>query len=182
MSRIGKKEITLPSDVSVKVEGTKVTVSGPKGTLSQNVDRNIIVKVDGNTVSLTRLNELNETKAKHGLYRSLINNMVEGVTKGFSKKLVVNGVGFKVSMQGKKLVMNLGFSHPVEMEQPEGITIQTPSATEIVVSGIDKQAVGQIAAQIRDLRPVEPYHGYGIKYDDEVVIRKVGKTSGKGKK
>lgn len=182
MSRIGKKEITLPSDVSVKVEGTKVTVSGPKGTLSQNVDRNIIVKVDGNTVSLTRLNELNETKAKHGLYRSLINNMVEGVTKGFSKKLVVNGVGFKVSMQGKKLVMNLGFSHPVEMKQPEGITIQTPSATEIVVSGIDKQAVGQIAAQIRDLRPVEPYHGYGIKYDDEVVIRKVGKTSGKGKK
>lgn len=182
MSRIGRKEIILPNGVSVEVNGTHVAVNGPKGKLTQEVDRHIVVKVEENKVHLTRLNETNETKAMHGLYRALIHNMVEGVSKGYSKKLEIKGVGFKANMQGHKLVLNVGLSHPVEVIAPEGITISTPSITEITVSGIDKQAVGQVASNIRDIKPVEPYHGYGVRYTDEVVIKKVGKTSGKGKK
>lgn len=182
MSRIGKKMITLPQGVNVVVNGLQVTVNGPKGTLSQEIDKQILVKVEGNIVHLTRTNETTDAKAKHGLYRALINNMVEGVTHGFSKKLEINGVGYKAVKQGKKLVLNLGHSHNIEIEEAPGITITCPSQTEIVISGIDKQMVGQIASNIRDLRKVEPYHAYGVKYADEVVIRKVGKAAAKGKK
>ena len=179
MSRIGRKIITLPQGVTVNVDGLTVKVAGPKGNLSQVIDKQIVVKQEANNVVVERLNETSDAKAKHGLYRTLINNMVVGVSQGFSKKLDVKGVGYKVSKQGTKLVMNLGLSHPVELEEVEGITITTPSQAEIVVSGIDKQLVGQVAAKIKGFRPVEPYHGYGIKYFDEVVIKKVGKTAGK---
>ena len=182
MSRIGRKEILLPQGVTVEVKDNLVIVSGPKGKLEQEIDNQIVVKVEDGKVHLTRLNETNDAKAKHGLYRALINNMAHGVSNGFSKKLVINGVGYKANKQGNKLVLNLGLSHPVEVVEEEHIKLECPSATEIVVSGIHKQAVGQFASRIRDLRPVEPYHAYGIKYDDEVVIRKVGKTAGKGKK
>lgn len=179
MSRIGRKIITLPQGVSVEVNGLTVNVSGPKGKLSQVIDKQIIVKQENGTVLLERLNETSDAKAKHGLYRTLISNMVTGVSEGFIKKLDVKGVGYKVSMQGNKLVMNLGLSHPVELEVVDGISIATPTQAEIVVSGIDKQLVGQVAAKIKGFRPVEPYHGYGIKYSNEVVIKKVGKTAGK---
>lgn len=182
MSRIGKKIITIPQGVNVEVKDLTVTVSGPKGKLSQEIDKQIIVKNENGTVSLTRTNETSDARAKHGLYRALINNMVIGVSQGFSKKLEVKGVGYKVVKQGNKLVMNLGLSHNIEVAEVEGISITCPTQNEIVVSGIDKQLVGQIASMIRDFRPVEPYHGYGIRYADEVVIKKVGKTAGKGKK
>ena len=182
MSRIGRKEILLPQGVTVEVNKNLVVVNGPKGKLEQQIDNNIVVKVEDNKVALTRLNETNEVRAKHGLYRALINNMVTGVSQGFSKKLVINGVGYKANKQGTKLVLNIGLSHNIEVEEENGIKIECPTATEIVISGIDKQVVGQFAAKIRDLKPVEPYHAYGIRYDDEVVIRKVGKTAGKGKK
>ena len=182
MSRIGRKEIILPQGVTVEVNKNLVVVNGPKGKLEQEIDNQIVVKVEDGKVSLTRLNETNDARAKHGLYRALINNMVVGVSQGFSKKLVINGVGYKASKQGTKLVLNIGLSHNIEIEEENGIKIECPTATEIVISGIDKQVVGQCAAKIRDLKPVEPYHAYGIRYSDEVVIRKVGKTAGKGKK
>ena len=182
MSRIGRKHIDLPAGVELTQKDGVVTVKGPKGTLTENVDRLITVKVDGNKVELTRANEENETKAKHGLYRALINNMVTGVTHGFEKKLVINGVGYKVLKQGNKLVLNVGYSHTIDIPEEEGITFECPSQTEIVVKGIDKQKVGQVASKIRDLRKVEPYHAYGIRYSDEVVVRKVGKAAGKGGK
>ncbi len=179
MSRIGRKIITLPQGVTVNIDGLTVNVSGPKGQLSQVIDKQIIVKQDNGKVLLERLNETSDAKAKHGLYRTLVNNMIVGVSEGFSKKLDVKGVGYKVSKQGNKLVMALGLSHPVELEEVEGITITTPTQSEIIVSGIDKQLVGQVAAIIKGFRPVEPYHGYGIKYSNEVIIKKVGKTAGK---
>lgn len=179
MSRIGRKIITLPQGVKVNVEDLTVNVSGPKGQLSQIIDKQIVVKQDNDTIVLERLNETNDARAKHGLYRTLINNMIIGVNEGFSKKLEVKGVGYRVSKQGNKLVMALGLSHTVEVEEIDGITITTPTQSEIVVSGIDKQLVGQVAAKIKGFRPVEPYHGYGIRYSDEIVIRKVGKTAGK---
>ena len=182
MSRIGRKHIDLPAGVELTQNDGVVTVKGPKGTLSQEVDKLITVNVEGNKVELTRANEQNETKAKHGLYRALIANMVTGVTTGFEKKLVINGVGYKALKQGNKLVLNLGYSHNIEIVEEEGITIECPTALEIVVKGIDKQRVGAVASKIRDLRKVEPYHAYGVRYADEVVIRKVGKTAGKGKK
>lgn len=182
MSRIGRKHIDLPAGVELTQNGDVVTVKGPKGTLSQQIDKNISVKVDGNKVELTRANEENETKAKHGLYRALINNMVTGVTHGYEKRLVINGVGYKAAKQGNKLVLNLGYSHTVETSEEDGITFECPSQTEIVVRGIDKQKVGQVASKIRDFRKVEPYHAYGVRYSDEVVIRKVGKAAGKGAK
>lgn len=182
MSRIGRKHIDLPAGVELTQNNGVVTVKGPKGTLTENVDRLITVKVDGNKVELTRANEENETKAKHGLYRALINNMVIGVTKGFERKLIINGVGYKVLKQGNKLVLNVGYSHTIDIPEEEGITFECPSQLEIVVKGIDKQKVGQVASKIRDLRKVEPYHAYGIRYSDEVVIRKVGKAAGKGAK
>ena len=179
MSRIGRKHIDLPAGVELTQKDGVVTVKGPKGTLTENVDRLITVKVDGNKVELTRANEENETKAKHGLYRALLNNMVTGVTHGFEKKLVINGVGYKAQKQGNKVVLNVGFSHPVEVQEIAGITLECPDATTIVVKGISNEAVGQFAAMVRGIRPVEPYHAYGIRYSDEVVIKKVGKVSGK---
>jgi len=182
MSRIGRKIITLPKGVNVVVNDSVVSVNGPKGKLSQEIDKQILVKVEGDTVHLTRTNETTDARAKHGLYRALINNMVNGVAHGYTKKLEINGVGYKATKQGKKLILNLGHSHNIEVEEVEGITITCPTITEILISGIDKQLVGQIASNIRDLRKVEPYHAYGVKYADEVVIRKVGKAAAKGKK
>ena len=149
------------------------------GELKQDYKKSINVAVENNEVVVTRTSEDKEVKALHGLYRALISNMVEGVTKGFSKSLTVKGVGYKVAKQGKKLVMNIGYSHPVEIEEPDGITFECPSITEIVVKGIDKDAVGQIAATIKAARKVEPYHGYGIRYTSEFVQLKEGKKAGK---
>ena len=178
MSRIGNAHIELPAGVTVEAKDNVITVKGPKGTLTQAYDKVITPVVEGNVVKFTRANELGTTKAKHGLYRALTANMVKGVTEGFKKTLIVNGVGWKVSMQGNKLVMNVGFSHPVEIQAIEGITIDCPSQTEININGIDKEKVGQFAAMVRGVREPEPYHGYGIRYSDEVIERKVGKAAG----
>ena len=178
MSRIGNAVINLPAGVTVEAKDKVITVKGPKGTLTQAYDPVISLTVENNTVKFTRANEQGPTKAKHGLYRALTANMVKGVTEGFKKTLIVNGVGWKVAKQGKKLVMNVGFSHPVELEEIEGISIECPSQTEIVVNGIDKEKVGQFAAVVRSVREPEPYHGYGIRYSDEVIERKVGKAAG----
>lgn len=178
MSRIGNAIINLPAGVTVEAKDKVITVKGPKGTLTQSYDTVITPVVEGNTVKFVRANELATTKAKHGLYRALTANMVKGVTEGFKKTLIVNGVGWKVAKQGKKLVMNIGFSHPVEVEEIEGIAIECPSQTEIVISGIDKEKVGQFSAVVRGFREPEPYHGYGIRYSDEVIDRKVGKAAG----
>lgn len=179
MSRIGKKPIAIPAGVEVKVDGNSVTVKGPKGTLTQEFNPNMEIKVEGNEVTVARPNDEKENRALHGLTRSLLANMVEGVTDGFKKVLDVNGVGYRVQKQGKSLVMNLGFSHQVTMDEIEGITIECPSANQIVISGPDKQKVGQFAAEVREKRPPEPYKGKGIKYADEVIRRKEGKA-GKG--
>ncbi len=181
MSRIGRNPITLPEGVKAVVEGNKITVTGPLGTLSQNFD-SVNVNVENNVITLTRSSEENDVKAKHGLYRALIANMVTGVKEGFVKNLQIKGVGYKASKSGNKLMLNLGFSHPIEVVEPEGIKIECPTANDIKISGIDKQKVGQVALNIRDLRPVEPYHGYGVRYENEVVILKQGKAAGKGKK
>lgn len=182
MSRIGKELIVMPAGVTAKFENDTLTVTGPKGTLTQVVDSVIKVNIDGQNLSFEIAKETPTSNAKHGLYRALAHNMVVGVHDGFTKALQIAGVGYKASVSGNKLVMNLGLSHPVEVEIPEGLNVACPSATDVVITGIDKQKVGQFASKIRDLRPVEPYHGYGIKYADEVVVRKVGKTAGKGKK
>ncbi len=179
MSRIGKMPIVIPQGVEISIDNNLVTVKGPKGTLSQQVGKDINVKIENNEVILTRDSDQKEARAQHGLYRALINNMVVGVTKGFEKALVINGVGYKAQMQGKKLVLNIGYSHPVEFEPPAGITIECPSLTEVVVKGHDKTVVGQVAANIRAKRVVEPYHAYGIRYKDEYVAMKEGKTAGK---
>ncbi len=182
MSRIGKKVIVMPAGVTAKFENEILTVNGPKGTLSQQIDKAIEAKIEGQELSFVIAKETSSSNAKHGLYRALAHNMVVGVSEGFKKSLIISGVGYKASVSGNKLVMNLGFSHPVEVEIPADLQVSTPSATEIVVSGIDKQKVGQFASNIKSIRPVEPYHGYGVRYADQVVIRKVGKTAGKGKK
>ena len=178
MSRIGNALINIPAGVTVDISGNVITVKGPKGTLTQAYDPIITPAVEGNVLKFTRANEQGPTKAKHGLYRALAANMIKGVTEGFKKTLIVNGVGWKVAKQGKKVVMNIGFSHPVEVEEIEGVTMECPSQTEIVVSGIDKEKVGQFAAMVRGIREPEPYHGYGIRYSDEVIERKVGKAAG----
>ena len=178
MSRIGNAIITIPAGVTVDAKDGVITVKGPKGTLTQVYDPIITLTVEGNVAKFTRANELNTTKAKHGLYRALCANMVKGVTEGFKKNLIVNGVGWKVAKQGKKVTLNVGFSHPVEIEEIEGIALDCPSQTEIIVSGIDKEKVGQFAAMVRGIREPEPYHGYGIRYSDEVIERKVGKAAG----
>ena len=178
MSRIGNAPVIIPAGVTVETANNVLTVKGPKGTLTQAYDPIITIKVEGANVVLTRANDLGPTKAKHGLYRALCFNMVKGVTEGFKKTLVVNGVGWKVAKQGKKVVLNVGFSHPVEIEEIDGITLDCPSITEIVVSGIDKEKVGQYSAMVRGIREPEPYHGYGIRYSDEVIERKVGKAAG----
>ena len=178
MSRIGNAQIVLPQGVTFEVNGNVFTVKGPKGTLSQDFDTVITPNVEGNVIKFTRANELATTKAKHGLYRALCANMVKGVTEGFTKTLIVHGVGWKVAKQGNKLVMNIGFSHPVEVEEVEGVKVECPSQTEIVISGISKEKVGQFSAMVRGYREPEPYHGYGIRYSDEVIERKVGKAAG----
>ena len=178
MSRIGNAIINIPAGVTVDINANVITVKGPKGTLSQAYDPIITPVIEGNVLKFTRANDQGPTKAKHGLYRALTANMVKGVTEGYKKTLIVNGVGWKVAKQGKKLVMNVGFSHPVEMEEVEGIAIDCPSQTEITISGIDKDKVGQFAAIVRGVREPEPYHGYGIRYSDEVIERKVGKAAG----
>lgn len=180
MSRIGRMHITVPAGVTVDYKDNLVTVKGPKGTLTQKIATHAIdVKVDGNIVTLERHNELKETKSMHGLYRMLIANMVKGVVTPFSKTLVIAGVGYKAAVSGNKLTMNLGYSHPVEFTTPEGVTVTCPDANTVVVTGISKEQVGQVAANIRSKRKVEPYHGYGLHYSDEVVVRKEGKTAGK---
>lgn len=182
MSRIGKKLIVMPAGVSAKIENNVLTISGPKGTLTQEIDKNIKTNINGQELSFEVIKNTQDSNAKHGLYRALANNMVVGVSEGFKKTLLIAGVGYKASVSGNKLMLNLGFSHPVEIIIPSDIQVACPSVTEIAVSGIDKQKVGQFASNIKDLRPVEPYHGYGVRYSDQVVIRKVGKTAGKGKK
>ena len=177
MSRIGRAPIAVPAGVEIKIEDNNVvTVKGPKGTLTQQFHPNMTIKQEGAELHVTRPNDLKENRSLHGLTRTLLHNMVVGVTDGFKKTLDVNGVGFRVAMEGGKLVMNLGFSHQVIMEVPQGLTVETPSANQIVVSGFDKQLVGQFAANVREKRPPEPYKGKGIKYSDEVIRRKVGKT------
>lgn len=181
MSRIGRAAITIPAGVTVTQEGELVKVEGKLGKLSQYVDKCITVHIENGIITLTRSSEENEVKAKHGLYRALILNMVKGVSEGFSKTLTIKGVGYKAVKQGNKLVLSIGFSQPKEIFEEEGIKIDCPSIAEIKISGYNKEKVGQFAAKIRDLRPVEPYHAYGVKYNEEVVIRKQGKTAGKGK-
>ena len=178
MSRIGNALITIPAGVTVDTSNNTLTVKGPKGTLTQVYDPIITPVIEGNVIKFTRANDLGPTKAKHGLYRALCANMIKGVTEGFKKTLIVNGVGWKVAKQGKKVVLNVGFSHPVDVEEIDGIVLDCPSVTEITVSGIDKEKVGQFAAMIRGVREPEPYHGYGIRYSDEVIERKVGKAAG----
>ena len=180
MSRIGKMPITVPAGVEVTVaEANVVTVKGPKGTLQQQFAQNLTIAQEGNVITIARPNDEAANRAKHGLTRSLLNNMVIGVEKGFSKELEVNGVGYRVQKEGKKLVMNLGYSHPVVVEEIEGITLEAPTPNKVVVSGIDKQKVGQVAAEIRGKRPPEPYKGKGIKYTTETIRRKEGKAGGK---
>ena len=181
MSRIGRKPISIPAGVDVKIEGNVVTVKGPKGTLTRAFHPNMNIAQEGAEILVTRPNDAKENRSLHGLTRTLIHNMVVGVTDGFKKELDVNGVGYRVAMEGKKLVMNLGYSHQVFMEAPEGITIETPSANKIVVSGASKEQVGQFAAEVREKRPPEPYKVKGIKYTDEVIRRKEGKTGVKKK-
>ena len=177
MSRIGRAPITVPAGVEVKIaDNNVVTVKGPKGTLTQQLHPNMSIAQEGAELHVTRPNDLKENRSLHGLTRSLLHNMVVGVTEGYKKVLDVNGVGYRVAMEGGKLVMNLGFSHQVIMEAPAGITIETPTPNQIVISGFDKQLVGQFAANVREKRPPEPYKGKGIKYTDEVIRRKVGKT------
>ena len=180
MSRIGKMPIAVPAGVEVTIaDGNYVTVKGPKGTLEQQLPGLMTITQEGADLHVTRPNDEHETRAMHGLTRSLLHNMVVGVEKGFSKELEVNGVGYRVQKDGKKLVMNLGYSHQVIVEEPEGITLEVPTPNKIVVSGIDKQKVGQIAAEIRGKRPPEPYKGKGIKYTTETIRRKEGKAGGK---
>lgn len=183
MSRIGRMPISLPSNVEVTVgEGNLVTVKGPKGTLTQKLSEKMTLTREDNVIHVTRPNDEKENRALHGLTRTLLNNMVVGVTEGYKKELDVNGVGYRVAKQGKDLVMNLGYSHQVTVSEIPGITIDVPGPNKIVISGPDKQLVGQFAAEVREKRPPEPFKGKGIKYADEVVRRKEGKTGGKGKK
>lgn len=183
MSRIGRMPIAIPKGVDVKVDASNlVTVKGTKGTLTKQMHKDMIIKIEGDTLTVQRPSEEKIHKSLHGLTRTLINNMVDGVTKGFEKLLEINGVGYRAAKQGKKLVLTLGYSHPVEMEEPAGITVEVPAPNKIVVKGTDKQAVGEFAAKIREKREPEPYKGKGIKYENEVIRRKEGKTGGKGKK
>ncbi len=180
MSRIGRMPITVPAGVEVTVSETNlVTVKGPKGELTKQLNPNMKIEKDGAVITVSRPNDEKENRALHGLTRTLLHNMVSGVNECYKKELDVNGVGYRVAKEGEKLVMNIGFSHTVSMDPPAGITIEVPSPNKIVVIGCDKQAVGQFAAEIREKRPPEPYKGKGIKYTDEVIRRKVGKTGGK---
>lgn len=180
MSRVGKLPIAIPSGVTVSVTPDNVvTVKGPKGQLVRAMRTEVKITVEDNAVVVTRDNDQKQTRALHGLTRALINNMVVGVTEGYAKTLELVGVGYRAQLQGKKLVMNLGYSHPVEIEPVEGVTFETPAATKVIVKGIDKELVGAVAADVRTWRKPEPYKGKGIKYDNEVIRRKEGKTGKK---
>lgn len=179
MSRIGNKPITVPEGVEVKIDGQNITVKGPKGTLAREIHKNMKVNLEGNVLTVVRPDDEPSNKSLHGLTRTLINNMIEGTLHGYERKLEVNGVGYRAQKQGNKLVLTLGYSHPVEMEAPEGITFDVPSANEIIVKGMDKELVGQTAAVIRTKRPPEVYRGKGIKYAEEVIRRKEGKAGKK---
>ena len=180
MSRIGRMPITVPAGVTVTIaEGNVVTVKGPKGELTRALSAEMTINQEGNLITVTRPSDEKAHRSLHGLTRTLINNMVVGVTEGFKKELDVNGVGYRVAKEGNKLVMNLGFSHQVIMEEKDGITIEVPGPNKIIISGADKQKVGQFAAEVREKRRPEPYKGKGIKYVDEVIRRKAGKTGGK---
>ena len=179
MSRIGNKPITIPEGVEVTLNDKNITVKGPKGTLSKEIHKNLDVKVEGNVITVTRIDDEPANRSLHGLTRSLINNMIIGVKDEFKRELEINGVGYRAQKQGTKLVMNLGYSHPVEMEAPAGITYDVPNPNSIIVRGIDKELVGQTAAVIRTKRPPEVYRGKGIKYVEEVIIRKEGKAGKK---
>ena len=182
MSRIGRKPINIPAGVNVKFENGVITVKGAKGTLTQKIHPNMTLTIEDNVITVTRPNDEKENRALHGLTRSLIANMVEGVTNGFKKELDVNGVGYRVQKQGKNLVMNLGYSHQVTMSETDDIKIEVPAPNKIIILGADKQKVGQFAAQVREKRPPEPYKGKGIKYVDEHIRRKEGKAGKGGKK
>ena len=181
MSRIGRKPIVIPAGVDVKIDGSTVTVKGPKGTLSRTVHQNMNVAVEDGVIHVTRPDDNKLNRSLHGLTRTLVANMVEGVEKGFSKELEINGVGYRAAKQGKDLVLNIGYSHQVIVPETDGIAIEVPSPNKVVISGPDKQTVGQFAAQVREKRPPEPYKGKGIKYVDEHIRRKEGKA-GKGGK
>ena len=176
MSRIGNKPITVPEGVEVTLNENVITVKGPKGTLVKELHKNINVALEGNVINVTRPNDEPFNRSLHGLTRTLINNMIVGVKDEYKRELQINGVGYRAQKQGNKLVLNLGYSHPVEMEEPEGITFDVPNANQIIVRGIDKEVVGQTAAVIRTKRPPEVYRGKGIKYAEEVIRRKEGKT------
>lgn len=179
MSRIGNKPIEVPAGVTVTVDGNKVTVKGPKGTLEREISEKIKVALEGNVIKVTRENDEPENRSLHGLTRTLINNMVQGTVKEYERKLEVNGIGYRAQKKGKDLVLTLGYSHPVEVEAPEGITFEVPSQNEIIVKGIDKELVGQTAAILRTKRPPEVYKGKGIKYAEETIRRKEGKAGKK---
>ena len=182
MSRIGKMPITVPAGVTVTVENNLVTVKGPKGELQRQISQTMKITMDNGVLTVERPDDEKENRAMHGLSRTLINNMVEGVTKGFSKTLEIQGVGYRAAKQGNNINFTLGFSHPVVKEPPAGITFEVPSPNKIIVSGADKEMVGAVAADIRNLRPPEPYKGKGIRYEGEHVRRKVGKAGAKAKK
>ena len=182
MSRIGRKPIVIPAGVDVKIDGSTVTVKGPKGTLSRTVHQNMNVAVEDGVIHVTRPDDNKLNRSLHGLTRTLVANMVEGVEKGFSKELEINGVGYRAAKEGSKLILTIGYSHPVEVPEIEGITIDVPAQNKIVIHGCDKQKVGQFAAEVREKRPPEPYKGKGIKYVDEVIRRKEGKAGKGGKK
>lgn len=179
MSRIGNKPIKLENGVTFSRNENEIVVSGPKGTLKDHVDKNVVTEVKDNELHFTYTGDYS---AKQGLARALVNNMIVGVTKGWDKKLVIAGVGYKAQVSGNKLVLNLGYSHQIDVEIPADLKVNCPQPTEIVVSGIDKQKVGQFCAIIRSKRPYEPYHGYGVHAEGETLVRKVGKAAGKGKK
>ena len=176
MSRIGNKPITVPAGIDVTIDGQKITVKGPKGTLERTVNDNISIKLENGVIVVARPNDEKENRSLHGLTRTLKNNMIEGVSNEFSKQLEINGVGYRAAKQGNKIVLTLGYSHPVEMVEPEGIKYEVPNPNSIIVKGIDKELVGQMAAEIRSKRPPEVYRGKGIKYVDEHIRRKEGKT------
>ncbi|OLT38594.1 50S ribosomal protein L6 [Actinomadura sp. CNU-125] len=176
MSRIGRSPITVPGGVDVSIDGQQVTVKGPKGTLSQTVAEPIEVNLEDGVISVTRPNDIQKVRGLHGLTRTLINNMVVGVTDGYKKTLVIQGVGYRVVAKGKNLEFSLGYSHPITVEPPEGITFTVEKPTQLVVEGIDKQLVGEIAARIRKLRKPDPYKGKGVRYEGEQIRRKVGKA------
>ena len=179
MSRIGNKPITVPAGVEVKIDGQKITVKGPKGTLEREIHKNTKVSLEGNVITVTRPDDEPANRSLHGLTRTLINNMIEGTVNEFQRKLEINGVGYRAQKKGNNLVLTLGYSHPVEMEAPAGITFDVPNPNEIIVRGIDKEVVGQTAAVIRTKRPPEVYRGKGIKYAEEVIRRKEGKAGKK---